>query len=64
MPPVKYSREDDEAIEDWIRGNVHTTWHSMGTCKMAPREEGGVVDKDLNVYGVEGLKVAGKCAFS
>ena len=28
---------------------------------MAPRAEGGVVDKDLNVYGVEGLKVAGKC---
>jgi hypothetical protein len=28
---------------------------------MKPREAGGVVDKDLNVYGTEGLKVAGKC---
>ena len=35
----------------------------MGTCKMAKREEGGVVDGSLNVYGVEGLKVAGKCAY-
>jgi alcohol oxidase len=24
---------------------------------MAPRAEGGVVDKDLNVYGVQGLKL-------
>lgn len=26
---------------------------------MMPREQGGVVDARLNVYGVEGLKVAG-----
>jgi alcohol oxidase len=26
---------------------------------MKPREEGGVVNSRLNVYGVEGLKVAG-----
>ena len=26
---------------------------------MKPREDGGVVDPKLNVYGVEGLKVAG-----
>jgi alcohol oxidase len=52
-----YSAADDEVIEDWVRDHVETTWHSMGTCKMAPREEGGVVDQRLNVYGVERLKV-------
>ena len=26
---------------------------------MKPREQGGVVDANLNVYGVEGLKVCG-----
>lgn len=26
---------------------------------MKPREDGGVVDAQLNVYGVTGLKVAG-----
>lgn len=26
---------------------------------MKPREKGGVVDANLNVYGVRGLKVAG-----
>ena len=55
---VEYSAEDDKAIEQFLRENVDTTWHVLGTCKMAPREEKGVVDKDLNVYGVRGLKVA------
>lgn len=55
---VAYSAEDDKAIEQWIRENVNTTWHSIGTAKMAPRESFGVVDKDLNVYGTKGLKLA------
>ena len=32
----------------------------LGTCAMKPRENGGAVDPKLNVYGVEGLKVAGQ----
>lgn len=55
---IEYSKEDDEAIEEWIRGNLNTTWHSLGTCAMREKEKGGVVDKDLNVYGTRGLKVA------
>ena len=55
---IEYSKEDDAAIEDWIRGNLNTTWHSLGTCAMRERSKGGVVDKDLNVYGTRGLKVA------
>ncbi|KAG4035254.1 hypothetical protein MFRU_001g00250 [Monilinia fructicola] len=54
---IEYSAEDDAAIEDWIRGNLNTTWHSLGTCAMKPREKGGVVDASLNVYGTRGLKV-------
>ena len=55
---IEYTPEDDEIIEKWLRENVSTTWHSMGTCKMAPREAEGVVDPSLSVYGVEALKVA------
>jgi alcohol oxidase len=55
---IKYTEEDDRAIEKKVREIVTTTWHSLGTCKMAPREKGGVVDKELNVYGVKGLKLA------
>ncbi|KAK0720183.1 GMC oxidoreductase-domain-containing protein [Lasiosphaeris hirsuta] len=54
---LEYTAEDDQAIEQFMRESVETTWHSLGTCKMAPRAEMGVVDKDLNVYGVRGLKV-------
>ncbi|KAE8449238.1 hypothetical protein EG329_008405 [Mollisiaceae sp. DMI_Dod_QoI] len=54
---IVYSSEDEEVIEDWIRGNLNTTWHSCGTCAMRERSRGGVVDGLLNVYGTSGLKV-------
>ncbi|KAI1773250.1 GMC oxidoreductase [Hypoxylon cercidicola] len=57
MYTPEYSPEDDKAIEQHLRENIQTTWHSLGTAKMAPREEMGVVDKSLSVYGVQGLKV-------
>ncbi|KAH6982475.1 GMC oxidoreductase-domain-containing protein [Ilyonectria destructans] len=37
---LQYSAEDDKAIEQWIRENFGTTWHSIGTTKMAPRTKG------------------------
>jgi alcohol oxidase len=55
---IKYSEEDDAAIEAWIRDNLNTTWHSLGTCAMKPHAEGGVLDGNLNVYGTRRLKVA------
>ncbi|PAV14903.1 alcohol oxidase [Pyrrhoderma noxium] len=55
---IKYTEEDDQAIDDWVSDHVETTWHSLGTCAMKPREQGGVVDKRLNVYGTQNLKCA------
>ncbi|KUI56368.1 Alcohol oxidase [Cytospora mali] len=55
---VEYSPEDDKAIVKFLRERLASCWHSMGTCKMAPLADGGVVDPGLNVYGVQGLKVA------
>ncbi|KAH7141734.1 GMC oxidoreductase-domain-containing protein [Dactylonectria macrodidyma] len=55
---LKYSPEDDVAIEKWLRENIGTTWHSLGTAKMAPREEGGVVNESLDVWGTKRLKIA------
>jgi alcohol oxidase len=57
LADLEYSAEDDGAIEQYIRENIGTTWHSLGTARMAPREELGVVDEKLSVYGVQGLKV-------
>jgi len=28
LPPIQYGEEDDKAIEQWIRENLKTTWHS------------------------------------
>lgn len=55
---IEYSADDDEVIEQFIKQNLETTWHSLGTCAMRPKADGGVVDGDLNVYGTKGLKVA------
>jgi len=55
---IAYSAEDNQAIDEYHRKTVETTWHSIGTCAMKPREQGGVVDPRLNVYGVQNLKVA------
>lgn len=42
----------------WIRQNVFRNSHWVGTASMASRDHEGVVDQDLNVYGIAGLKVA------
>ena len=55
---LQYSKEDDALIDQFVRENVQTTWHGLGTCKMGKRDEGGVVNERLDVYGVTGLKVA------
>ena len=55
---IVYTGEDEEVIALHVQAKAETTWHSMGTCKMKAREEGGAVDGSLGVYGVKGLKVA------
>lgn len=60
---LEYSKEDIAQVEEWVKRHVETTWHSLGTCSMAPKEgnsivKHGVLDERLNVHGVQGLKVA------
>ena len=55
---IEFSAEDDKAIEQKIREIVSTTWHSLGTAKMAPRESKGVVDASCGVHGIKNLKLA------
>jgi choline dehydrogenase-like flavoprotein len=60
LKDIEYTSEDDEAIKACIRERIATAWHYLGSAPMRPREEGGVVDKDLHVYGVSRLMVAGE----
>lgn len=58
VPDIDYTTEDDAIIDRFLREKIASLWHSMGTCKMAPKEGGGVVDATLGVHGLQGLKVA------
>ncbi|KAJ6522183.1 GMC oxidoreductase-domain-containing protein [Mycena vulgaris] len=57
-PEIIYSAEDDAAIDAFHYAVAAPTWHALGTCAMKPRDQSGVVDSRLNVYGVRNLKVA------
>jgi choline dehydrogenase len=47
----------DAAIEAWIRRTADTVFHPVGTCKMGTSDD-AVVDAQLRVIGMEGLRVA------
>ena len=46
----------DEALVAYIRNTGTTVWHPVGTCKMGT-DPMAVVDPELRVYGIEGLRV-------
>jgi len=47
---------DDAALEQHIRSRSDTIYHPVGTCKMG-RDDMAVVDPELKVRGLEGLRV-------
>ncbi|KAJ3533122.1 hypothetical protein NMY22_g7465 [Coprinellus aureogranulatus] len=49
---------DDEVVLQGIKDIVSTSWHPAGTLAMSPKRAGwGVVDPDLKVKGVKGVRV-------
>ena len=50
-------RKTDAELRDFVRRAASTIYHPSGTCKMGI-DHMAVVDPDLRVYGVEGLRVA------
>ncbi|CAD6584882.1 MAG: hypothetical protein ASARMPRED_001943 [Alectoria sarmentosa] len=49
--------EDLAAAKDYIRTTALSSYHFAGTCAMLPRNEGGVVDNRLIVYGTRNVRV-------
>ncbi len=47
---------DDAALAEWVRAKAETLYHPVGTCKMGV-DELAVVDPELRVRGVPGLRV-------
>ena len=55
MNPAESVQSDDEWL-NFARENGQTTYHVTGTCKMG-QDPMAVVDDQLRVYGIEGLRV-------
>jgi choline dehydrogenase len=54
----------DEELAEYVRQRLTPTeYHPSGTCAMMPKELGGVVDENLMVYGVKGLRVVDASVF-
>jgi len=49
--------ETDEDIHDCVKKHICTTFHTVGTASMLPREFDGVVDLQLLVYGTANIRV-------
>ncbi|WP_147108847.1 GMC family oxidoreductase [Tateyamaria sp. syn59] len=56
-PHADLPMDDYDATLDWARNNTASIYHPTGTCKMGS-DKGAVVDEQLRVHGISGLRVA------
>jgi choline dehydrogenase len=64
MTPALVPKDSSsESVEGFIRKYVTGAYHLCSTCRMAKREDDGVVDQSLRVYGVQGLRIADASIF-
>ncbi|KAF3402984.1 Oxygen-dependent choline dehydrogenase [Talaromyces pinophilus] len=54
---------DIESAKKYLRDTASTAFHSCGTAAMLPRDEGGVVDEKLRVYGTSNLRIVDASIF-
>lgn len=55
--PATDFKGDLAQAERFARTSSISMWHPCGTCSMLPLDKRGVVDSDLRVHGVQGLRV-------
>ncbi|KIK53500.1 hypothetical protein GYMLUDRAFT_232744 [Collybiopsis luxurians FD-317 M1] len=55
--PSEEVLQDDKKIAEFVREKVEPFYHPVGTACMLPKEDGGVVDHNLKVYGTKNLRV-------
>ena len=53
---------DDDALLDYVRDNLVTVHHPASSCRMGPAGD-NVVDHELKVHGLDGLRVADASVF-
>jgi len=57
MPGDGVDDDDEAALADYVRRFAKTVYHPAGTCRMGS-DAGAVVDPQLRVHGLDGLRVA------
>ena len=56
--------QDDAEISAYVRSTANTVYHPAGTCKMGAESDPlAVVDPQLRVRGIQGLRVADASIF-
>jgi choline dehydrogenase-like flavoprotein len=54
--------ESDDDLEAWVRAHVELLYHPSGTCRMGSGDD-SVVDPELRVRGLEGIRVCDASIF-
>lgn len=49
--------QTDEQWKTYVLNNTQPFYHPVGTCAMLPKDQGGVVDPSLTVYGTQNLRM-------
>ena len=53
----------DEAIDEFVANGIMTEYHPANTLAMLPRNQGGVVDAKLKIYGLQNVRVVDASIF-
>ena len=61
QPGTEVQTDDD--WDAWLAQHIGTEYHPSSTFAMLPREQGGVVDAELKVYGLGNVRVADASVF-
>ena len=57
VPPQELIDRGHEGLAEYVKQFCGPVYHPVGTAAMLPREDGCVVDADLNVSGTKNLRV-------
>lgn len=53
----------DDDWDQWLKNNGGTEFHPTSSCAMLPRDQGGVVDNKMKVYGTVNVRVVDASVF-
>lgn len=56
-PTKEVIAKGKEGLKEYVRSNCWPVYHPVGTASMLPKDDGGVVDASLKVYGTCNLRV-------